>query len=148
MRTYPCRFPVGAAVGFAALATALAGCSSGGGEQPTSSAPQPSSSGQSTAGGPAEQQPIGVSPGGVTTKIDVPAQSTEEQYAQACLAAKQWMDSQGGDRTNLVEPFLEDLQSSTTSGPATFNSSWAQLSTAQQAAVIIAVQAASVGGCD
>jgi hypothetical protein len=29
-----------------------------------------------------------MSPGGVTTRIDEPAQSTEEQYGQACLAAK------------------------------------------------------------
>lgn len=147
MRRHPRRFPIGTAVCVVASAVALAGCSSGG-EHPSSSAPQPSSSAQGADGGASGQQPIGVSPGGVTTKIDVPAQSTEEQYAQACLAAKQWMDSQGGDRTLLVEPFLKDVQNSTASGPATFNTSWAQLSTAQQAAVIVAVQAASVGGCD
>ncbi len=148
MRRHPRRFPVGTAVCVVTSAVVLAGCSSGGGEHPSSSAPQPSSSTQGTDAGASGQQPIGVSPGGVTTKIDVPAQSTEEQYAQACLAAKQWMDSQGGDRTTLVEPFLKDVQNSTASGPATFNTSWAQLSTAQQAAVIVAVQAASVGGCD
>jgi hypothetical protein len=148
MRRHPRRFPIGTAVCVVASAVTLAGCSSGGGERPSSSAPQPSSSAQGADGGASGQRPIGVSPGGVTTKIDVPAQSTEEQYAQACLAAKQWMDSQGGDRTTLVEPFLKDVQNSTGSGPATFNTSWAQLSTAQQAAVIVAVQAASVGGCD
>ena len=53
---------------------------------------------------------IGVSPGGVTTKIDVPAQSTEEQYAQACLAAKDWMGSKGGDPHTLVEPYLRVME--------------------------------------
>ena len=148
MRRHPRRFPIGTAVCVIALTIAPAGCSSGGGDHPTSSAPHPSSSAPGPDAASSGQQSIGVSPGGVTTKIDVPAQSTEEQYAQACLAAKQWMDSQGGDRTNLVEPFLKDVQNSTASGPATFNTSWAQLSTAQQAAVIVAVQAASVGGCD
>jgi len=88
-----------------------------------------------------------MSPDGVTTRVDVPAESTEEQYAQACRAAKEWMDSQGGDRNQLVEPFLKQLQASAESGPATFNSTWAQLSAAQQAAVIVAVQAGADGAC-
>ena len=88
-----------------------------------------------------------MSPGGVTTRIDVPAESTEEQYGQACMATKAWMDTKGGDPAALVEPFLQDLQSNATPGPATFNSTWGQLSTAQQAAVIIAVRAAAEGGC-
>ena len=90
---------------------------------------------------------IGLSPGGVTTRVDVPAESTEEQYAQACLAAKSWMESKGGDPTTLVEPFLKDLQTTAGPGPATFRSTWGELSTAQQAAVIIAVRAAAEGGC-
>lgn len=57
------------------------------------------------------------------------------------------MESRGGDPTTLVEAMLKDLQASTEPGPTTFNSTWAQLSTAQQAAVIIAVRAASQGGC-
>lgn len=90
---------------------------------------------------------IGVSPGGVTTQIDAPAESTEEQYAQACMATKKWMDAKGGDPAALVEPFLKEVQSNATPGPATFNSTWGQLSTAQQAAVIVAVKAAAEGGC-
>jgi hypothetical protein len=90
---------------------------------------------------------VGLSPGGVTTRIDVPAESTEEQYAQACMATKKWMEAKGGDQTTLVEPFLKQLQSNPAAGPATFNSTWGQLSTAQQAAVIIAVRAAAEGGC-
>jgi hypothetical protein len=97
------------------------------------------------AGTPSE--PIGVSPDGVTTRVDVPAESTEDQYAQACMAAKRWMESRGGDATTLVEAMLKEVQSSTEPGPTTFNSTWAQLSTAQQAAVIVAVRAASQGGC-
>jgi hypothetical protein len=88
-----------------------------------------------------------MSPSGVTTRINVPAQSTEEQYAQACMATKEWMTAKGGDPQSMVEPFLKELQSSTSTGPATFNTAWAELSTAQQAAVIIAVQAAADGGC-
>jgi Putative lipoprotein LpqV len=97
------------------------------------------------AGTPSE--PIGVSPDGVTTRVDVPAESTEEQYAQACMAAKRWMESRGGDATTLVEAMLKEVQTSTEPGPTTFDSTWAQLSTAQQAAVIVAVRAASQGGC-
>jgi len=88
-----------------------------------------------------------MSPEGVTTRIDVPAQSTEEQYAQACLTAKEWMTAQGGDPRALVVPYLKELQASTASGTATFKKTWAELSDAQQAAVIIAVQAAADGGC-
>ena len=88
-----------------------------------------------------------MSPGGVTTAIDVPAQSTEEQYAQACKAAKDWITSKGGDPHSMVEPYLKELQSSPESGPATFKKSWAELDDAHRAAVIIAVRAAADGGC-
>jgi hypothetical protein len=88
-----------------------------------------------------------VSSGGVTTRIDVPAQSTEEQYAQACLAAKECMAAQGGDPNAMVEPYLKEVQASAANGPATFRKTWAELSQPEQAAVIIAVQAAADGGC-
>lgn len=64
---------------------------------------------------------------GVTTRIDVPAQSNEEQYAQACMHAKDWMMAKGGDPDALVEPFLEEVQSSTQPGPAAFGTTWPQL---------------------
>lgn len=126
------------------IAAALAGCSTGGGDK---AAPAPSA--------PAADQPaadtgtgeIGVSAGGVTTKIDVPAQSTEEQYAQSCLATKEWMTAKGGDPRTLVEPYLKELQGSTAAGPATFRKTWAELGEAERAAVIIAVNAAADGGC-
>jgi len=147
MRRYPSRSLSGAALGVAAIATALAACSSGGGGHPTSSTPKASAEAQTTQAGLPPQQGIEVSPDGVTTKVDVPAESTEEEYAQACHAAKVWMDAKGGDPKDLVEPLLKELQTSTTSGPATFNTTWAQLTDARRAAVIIAVQAASDAGC-
>ena len=136
------RWPAGTALLMAAAVT-LTGCSSGG-DKPTAVAPAPTA--EQPSGG-AESGTIGMSPGGVTTEIDVPAQSTEEQYAQACLAAKDWMTSKGGDPHSMVEPFLKELQSSSESGPATFKTTWAALDDAHRAAVIIAVRAAADGGC-
>lgn len=122
----------------------LTGCSKGGGEKAeTAPSAAPSASQQPASG----DGPIGISAGGVTTRIDEPAQSTEEQYGQSCLATKAWMDSKGGDPHTLVEPYLKDLQSAKDPSPATFNKTWAELSNAQQAAVIIAVKAAADGGC-
>ncbi len=64
------------------------------------------------------------------------------------MATKKWMETKGGDPATLVEPFLKEVQSNADPGPATFNSTWGgQLSTAQQAAVIVAVKAAAEGGC-
>jgi hypothetical protein len=83
----------------------------------------------------------------VTTRIDEPAQSTEEQYGQSCLASKDWMTAKGGDPHDMVEPLLKELQGSKNASPMTFAKTWAELSTAQQAAVIIAVRAAADGGC-
>jgi hypothetical protein len=126
------------------MAATLTACSSGGGGHRTSTTPAPSGGAQQSA---SPSGTIGTSPGGVTTRIDVPAESTEEQYAQACMAAKKWMEAKGGDPTTLIEPFLKELQSNAAAGPATFDSTWRQLTTAQQAAVIIAVRAGAEGGC-
>lgn len=144
MRRDRCRSLTAAATVVVALNAALMACSSGGGGNATSKAPAPASPAEEQ-GTPAE--PIGVSANGVTTRIDVPAESTEEQYAQACMSTKSWMEAHGGDPTTLVETKLKELQASTEPSPQTFNSTWAQLSTAQQAAVIIAVRAAAEGGC-
>lgn len=127
--------------GIAALSPAA--CAAERGEKPAA-APTPASE-QPAA--PAGGEPIGVSPDGVTTRIEMPAQSTEEQYAQACLTAKDWMDAKGGDPGALVEPYLKELQASTESGPATFRKTWSQLNDPERAAVIIAVRAAADGGC-
>ena len=138
------RFPRGSVVLVTAAVALLAGCSTGGGSRTDSPVHAPSAAQPDTATG---GQPVGVSPGGVTTRIDIPAQSTEEQYAQACLAAKEWMTARGGDPQTMVEPYLRDVQASASSGPATFRRTWAELSQPEQAAVIIAVQAAADGGC-
>jgi hypothetical protein len=130
----------------AAAATLLTGCSSGNnGAGKASSAPAsaPAAAPEASSGG----DPIGMSPGGVTTRIDEPAQSTEEQYGQSCLASKAWMTAKGGDPHDLVEPLLKELQGAKDPSPMTFKKSWAELSTAQQAAVIVAVRAAADGGC-
>lgn len=131
----------------AAATTLLTGCSSGGGGG-ASKAPSASPSASAAAPeAPSAGGPIGLSPGGVTTRIDEPAQSTEEQYAQSCLASKDWMTAKGGDPHDQVEPLLKELQDSKEPGPMTFKKTWAELSTAQQAAVIVAVRAAADGGC-
>lgn len=140
------RVQFGAALAGSAAAL-LTGCSAGAGETGKAGAEAAvNAPGSQPAAAPADTA-IGVSPGGVTTRVDVPAQSTEEQYAQSCLATKAWMDAKGGDPKALVEPYLKELQTSTDAGPATFRKTWTGLSAAQQAAVIIAVQAAADGGC-
>ena len=79
--------------------------------------------------------------------MEVPAESTEEQYAQACLTAKDWMGAKGGDAHSLIEPYLAEIQKSGEAGRATFGKTWAQLSDPQRAGVLIAVRAAADGGC-
>lgn len=142
------RRPIAAAAVLAAAVATLAGCSgkSGTGSDTgaTSVSPAPSAEQPVEPSGTGE---IAMSPGGVTTKIDVPAQSTEEQYAQACLATKDWMAAKGGDPHGLVEPYLKELQTTAGPGPSTFRKTWAELSDPQRAAVIIAVRAAADGGC-
>jgi hypothetical protein len=90
---------------------------------------------------------VEVSPGGITTKVDVPADATESQYGQACHAAKLWMDSHKADPKTLVEPYLTVVQAPDFTGPASFNTPWAQLTPAQQAGVIMAINGAANGEC-
>jgi hypothetical protein len=143
MRRYPQRLVLCTAL----LTLALAGCS--GGEQK----PTPSTATTSTSelpplpAEPAEPGAVEVSPGGVTTKVDVPADATEEQYGQACHAAKVWMDSQQGDPKTLAEPYLKIIQAPDFTGPGNFNTLWAHLTPAQQAGVIMAVEGAANGEC-
>ena len=144
MLSTPDRRPWAGAALIATATVVLTGCSQGGGDKPSPDALD------APAGQPVEEPgggPIGLSPGGVTTRIDIPAQSTEEQYAQACMATKAWMDAQGGDPDTLVEPYLKEAQAWTAPSPVTFNKTWAELGDPQRAAVIIAVRAAADGGC-
>jgi hypothetical protein len=93
---------------------------------------------------------IGISPTGVTTKVEVPAESTEEEYFQACHAARVWMDAQAstiGTGESLVEPYLAMIQASQSGEAGSWNARWSDLSLARQAAVITAAQAAAHAGC-
>jgi hypothetical protein len=148
MRSYPI-FAV------AVAAALLAGCSSSSDHgQPTPTASAPSSVPVTTpTTSPTFQNhtaapgAVGVSPNGVTTAVGTPAQSTEDEYFQACHAAKVWMVAKGGDQKSQFEPYLEDLQKSDAAGPGTFGSPWSQLPPARQSAVIVAADAAADDLC-
>ncbi len=146
MRRYPRRVALITTL----LAFAVAGCSSNE-QKPSTSTPPPTTSTSELPPLPAEPpQPgaVGVSPGGVTTRVDVPADATESQYGQACHAAKVWMDSQQADPKTLVEPYLKMVQAPDFTGPGNFNTPWANLTPAQQAGVIMAVTGAANGQCE
>jgi len=136
---------------FTALLTlTVVGCSSNE-QKPSKSTPPPTtptSEMPPLPAQPAEPGAIGVSPGGVTTKVDVPADATESQYGQACHAAKMWMDGQQADPKTLVEPYLKMIQAPDFIGPGNFNTPWAKLTPAQQAGVIVAVTGAANGECE
>jgi hypothetical protein len=75
--------------------------------------------------------------------VGAAAQSTEDEYFQACRAAKTWMAQQGSDLKAQFEPYLADLQKTDSAGVGTFNTPWSKLSPDRQAAVIVAAEAAS-----
>jgi len=90
---------------------------------------------------------VAISPAGVTTKINVPSHSTEEEYFQACHAAKTWMQGHPGDRTGLVERSLAAVQTPAIFGAGTWNIAWAALPLPRQAGVIVAARAAANDEC-
>jgi Putative lipoprotein LpqV len=125
----------------------LTGCSPGGPPKAkTTSSPAPSPVGPH---GPSPTPPgvIGLSPAGVTTKVDVPADSTEEEYYQACHAAKVWMEGRPKTGESLFEPYLAMVQTSPSITAGTWNTRWADLTPARQAAVITAARAAANDEC-
>jgi hypothetical protein len=145
MRSYP-TFAV------ATAAALLTGCSSGvdgGGATSASSEPAgaPATTTTSLQTHTAAPGVVGVSPNGVTTAVGTPAESTEDEYFQACHAAKTWMLEQGGDQKAQFEPYLKGLQSSDAAGPGTFGTPWSQLTPARQSAVIVAADAAADDLC-
>jgi hypothetical protein len=144
MRRYPQRVVL-----LTALLMLAVGCSSNE-QQPSTSTPPQASTSEMPAlpAEPAQPGSIGVSPGGVTTRVDVPADATESQYGQACHAAKVWMDGQQADPKTLVEPYLKMVQAPDFNGPGNFNTPWANLTPAQQAGAIMAVNAAADGECE
>lgn len=88
-----------------------------------------------------------MSPAGVTTRVDVPANSTEEEYYQACHAAKLWMDAQPKTGQPLLEPYLAMVQAAPSGTAGSWNARWADLTPARQAAVITAARAAAGDEC-
>jgi hypothetical protein len=134
------------AAGLIAVLSAT-GCSSGGAPagKITSSSP-PSSAGPRGASS-APPGAIGLSPAGVTTKVDVPAESTEEEYYQACDAAKVWMEARPKTGESPFEPYLAMVQTSPTATAGSWNTRWADLTLARQAAVITAARAAANDEC-
>ena len=90
---------------------------------------------------------VALSPAGVTTKINVPSRSTEEEYFQACHAATTWMQGKQGDRQALIAAYLAAVQAPGVSGAGTWNIPWAALPLARQAAVIVAAEAAANDEC-
>jgi Putative lipoprotein LpqV len=90
---------------------------------------------------------VAVSPGGVTTQINAPARSTEDEYFKACHAAKTWMQGRPGGRQALIEAYLAAVQAPGASGEGTWNTPWAVLSLGRQAAVIVAAKAAANDEC-
>jgi hypothetical protein len=140
--------PWGAVVVAAALtgASGLAAC----GHAPHSGTATSSPAPQSTVARGASSAPpgaIGLSPAGVTTRVDVPAESTEEQYYQACHAAKVWMEAQPKTGQSLFETYLAMVQASPSGTAGSWNARWAELTLARQAAVITAARAAANDEC-
>lgn len=131
----------------AAIALAgVTGCSHG---VHTANPPSPSTRPAGIPNGPSSAPPgaIGLSPTGVTTRVDVPADSTEEEYYQACHAAKVWMDAQPKAGQSLFEPYLAMVQAAPSGTPGSWNARWSDLSPARQAAVITAARAAVNDEC-
>ena len=147
MRSYPILVVTAAT---AVLSAVLISCSSGSDgaksspSASTSAAPATATTNETHTAAPGA---VGVSPNGVTTAVGAPAESTEEEYFQACHAAKVWMTEQGGDQKAQFEPYMASVQSSDTPGPATFNMPWSQLTPNRQAAVIVAAEAAADDLC-
>jgi Putative lipoprotein LpqV len=127
-----------------AAASVMTGCSAAGPKAPTESGTPSSRVTTAAAAGPGV---VAISPAGVTTKINVPSYSTEEEYFQACHAAKTWMLSHPGDRAGLVESYLAAVQMPGVVGAGTWNIAWAALPLPRQAGVIVAAKAAANDEC-
>ena len=140
------RPPRWGAVIVAAGLLAVTGCSHGapnGNVAPSSARPS------GIPRGPTSAPPgaVGLSPAGVTTRVDVPADSTEEEYFQACHAAKTWMETQPRTGASLFEGYLAMVQASPGGTDGTWDTRWADLTLARQAALITAARAAANDEC-
>jgi hypothetical protein len=130
-----------------AVASAAAGCSADSKRAAPTSVTPSGAPGTKEAAATAPPGAVALSPAGVTTKINVPARSTEDEYFQACHAATTWMQGKQGDRQALIEPYLAAVQAPGVSGAGTWNTPWAALPLARQAAVIVAAKAAADDEC-
>lgn len=132
-----------AATCVAGAAIGVAGCS----HDAHTGAPAPPSVRQPGDPNGAPAGSVGLSPAGVTTRVDVPANSTEEEYYQACHAAQEWMDAQPKTGASLFEPYLSMIQTSPSGTAGSWNAPWTKLTPARQAAVIVAARAAANNEC-
>jgi hypothetical protein len=130
-----------------AAAAGVAGCAGGDNKGTPSSTTPSGQPAPKKAAATAPPGVVSVSPAGVTTAINVPARSTEEEYFQACHAAKLWMQSRPGDRHALIEAYLAAVQAPGAVGAGTWNTPWAALPLARQAGVIVAANAAANDEC-
>lgn len=131
---------MGGIVAVLSVASASAGCS-------TAATPPPPTAAPSAVSPASPSARPGVSSGGVTTRVAAPAQSTEEEYFQACHAAKTWMQDRPGDPQTHFERYLAAVQRPDAVGPGTWNVAWNRLSPPRQAAVIVAARAAADDEC-
>lgn len=143
------RYPVRATGALVCGLVLLPGCTSGPDTAPASSDTSAPTSAAEPSAAPAPLPPgeVGVSPGGVTTAVGAPAESTEDDYFQACLAARTWMEEHGGVARSQIEPYLASVQQAPSAGPGTFDTRWPELTPGQQSAVIVAVEAAADALC-
>ena len=77
----------------------------------------------------------------------MPADSTEDEYFQACHAAKIWMEAQPRTGESLLLPYLAMVQTSPSGTPGSWNARWSDLPLARQAAVLTAARAAANDEC-
>ena len=124
-----------------------AGCAS---KSDDKAAPGPSASTTAPIESPAAQPSdsgSALSPSGVTTSVNAAPSSLEEEYYQACRAAADWMTGKQDGHVQLVEGYLQSIQTSGNVGPGTFHKSWHELPADRQAAVIVATNAAAEQQC-
>jgi len=142
-----CRPLLWSAVALAVVVPVAVGCSAGTNKPTPTSVTVSSAPGTREAAATVAPGVVALSPAGVTTKINVPARSTEEEYFQACHAAKAWMQGHPGDHQALIEAYLAAVQAPGVSSAGTWNTPWAALPLVRQAGVIVAATAAANDEC-
>ncbi|MGB7868481.1 MAG: lipoprotein LpqV [Mycobacterium sp.] len=147
MRWRPYRPVLWSAVVVAAVVSAAGGCSAHANKATPTSVTASSAPGTKEAAARVAPGVVALSPAGVTTKINVPARSTEEEYFQACHAARAWMQGHPGDHQALIEAYLAAVQAPGVSSAGTWNTPWAALPLVRQAGVIVAATAAASDEC-